>query len=176
MRIARRRMAMHEADGKGLGWLRDLPDFRDYTPDKGELSEKHKARGEKKSVRTMLAEASVAAPLAAEKLPTAAVSLRPYFSPIEDQGALGSCTANAGVGLVEYYERRAFGKHIDASRLFLYKATRDLLHLTGDTGAYLRTSMQALVLFGVPPEEYCRYDTANFDAEPSASRHAFPQN
>jgi C1A family cysteine protease len=47
--------------------------------------------------------------------------LRKCCSPIEDQGQLGSCTANAGVGLVEYFERRAYGKHIDASRLVLYK-------------------------------------------------------
>ena len=31
------------------------------------------------------------------------------------------CTANAGVGVVEYYERRAFGTYLNASRLFLYK-------------------------------------------------------
>lgn len=65
---------------------------------------------------------------------------------------IGSCTANAGVGLVEYFERRAFGKHLDASRLFLYKVTRNLLHLTEDTGAYLRTTMAAMALFGVPPK------------------------
>ena len=166
----------HVVNGKGLGWLRDLPDFRDYTPDKGEIAEKHKARGQRKSVRMMLTDASAAAPLGPDKLPTAAASLRPYFSPIEDQGALGSCTANAGVGLVEYFERRAFGKHVDASRLFLYKTTRDLLHWTGDTGAYLRSTMQALVLFGVPPEEYCRYVIANFDIEPSAFCYAFAAN
>ena len=52
--------------------------------------------------------------------------------------------------MIEYYERRAYGKHIDASRLFLYKATRNLLHWTGDTGAYLRSTLEALALFGVP--------------------------
>jgi C1A family cysteine protease len=31
--------------------------------------------------------------------------LRKWCSPIEDQGQIGSCTANAGVGLVEYFER-----------------------------------------------------------------------
>jgi C1A family cysteine protease len=42
--------------------------------------------------------------------------LRKWCSPIEDQGQLGSCTANADVGLVEYFEGGAYGKHIDASR------------------------------------------------------------
>lgn len=80
----------------------------------------------------------------------ASVDLTAWCSPIENQDRLGSCAVNAGVGLVEYYERRAFGRHIDASRLFLYKATRDLLHWTGDRGAFLRTTMGAMVLFGVP--------------------------
>jgi len=104
------------------------------------------------------------------------VDLRAWFSPIEDQGDLGSCTANAGVGILEYFERRAFGRYIDASRLFLYKATRDLLHWTGDTGAYLRTTMQAMTTFGVPPEEYLPYNISTFDREPSSFCYAFAQN
>ena len=78
--------------------------------------------------------------------------------------------------MVEYFERRAFGKHIDASRLFLYKATRNMLHWTGDTGAFLRTTMGALVLFGVPPEEYWPYAVADFEKEPPAFCYAFAQN
>jgi len=104
------------------------------------------------------------------------VDLRPWCSPIEDQDSLGSCTANAGVGLVEYYEKRAFGKYLDASRLFLYKVTRNLLHWTGDTGAFLRTTAGSLVLFGVPPEEYWPYDISKFDAEPPAFCYAFAAN
>jgi C1A family cysteine protease len=106
----------------------------------------------------------------------AKIDLRAYCSPVEDQGAIGSCTANAVVGLVEYFERRAYGKYIDASRLFLYKATRDLLHWTGDTGAYLRSTIGALALFGVPPEEYWPYKIAAFDTEPSAFCFAFAQD
>jgi C1A family cysteine protease len=144
----------------GLGWLRDLPDVRDYTP-------------EQETIAPLLA--ATPAPKAAKDpaaLP-AAVDLRPWFSPIENQGSLGSCTANAGVGILEYFERRAFGKHIDASRLFLYKATRDLMHVTGDTGAYLRKTLQALATFGAPPEEYWPYVIARFDVEPSAFCFAF---
>jgi C1A family cysteine protease len=104
------------------------------------------------------------------------VDLRQWCSPIENQLSLGSCTAHAGVGIVEYYEKRAFGKYIDASRLFLYKATRNLLHWTGDTGAFLRSTMGALVLFGVPPEEYWPYKIPDFDKEPTAFCYAFAQN
>jgi C1A family cysteine protease len=160
-------MRMHPAavteDGQplGLGWLRDLPDFRDYTPDD-------------ENVKPQLEEIG-AADAEAVSLP-ASVDLRQYCSPIEDQGSLGSCTANATVGLVEYFERRAHGRFIDASRLFLYKATRDLLHWTGDTGAYLRSTMGALSLFGVPPEEYWPYNIAKYDVEPSSFLFSFAAN
>lgn len=144
----------------GMGWLPDYPDFRDYTPDH-------------ESIAPLLQRAKV--PKAAKPSVPPVVDLRPWCSPIEDQGPIGSCTAHAGVGLVEYFERRAFEKHIDASRLFLYKVTRNLSHLSGDTGAFLRSTMGALVLFGVPPEEYWPYAISDFDKEPPAFCYAFAQ-
>ena len=157
----------------GLGWLPDYPDFRDYTVDKASVSPQLQLLGQKDSVKAMRSAVGVTklkATLAAQ------VDLRQWCSPPEDQGSLGSCTANAGAGVVEYYERRAFGKHIDSSRLFLYKVTRNLLHSTGDTGAFLRSTMGALVLFGVPPEEYWQYSISDFDKEPPAFCYAFAQN
>jgi len=152
---------METTEKLGMGWLPDYPDFRDYTV-------------EQDSMKAMLTKAGVAVTLKVS-LPTFA-DLRAWCSPIENQGSLGSCTANAGVGIVEYFERRAFGKHIDASRLFLYKVTRDMLHWTGDTGAFLRSTMGALALFGVPPEEYWPYVVADFDKEPPAFCFAFALN
>jgi C1A family cysteine protease len=158
----------------GMGWLPDYPDFRDYTVEKEELAPRLIRLGQRESVKAMLKKVGVSEP-SKVKIPTS-IDLRKWCSPVENQGAIGSCTANAGVGLVEYYERRAFGKHIDASRLFLYKATRNLLHWTGDRGAFLRTTMAAMVLFGVPPEEYWPYTTADFDREPSSFCYAFAQD
>jgi C1A family cysteine protease len=158
----------------GMGWLPDYPDFRDYTAEQDVVAPGLKVLRQEDSVKAMLKKAGVATP-ARVTLPATA-DLRAWCSPIENQGALGSCTAHAGVGIVEYFERRAFGKHIDASRLFLYKATRNLLHWTGDTGAFLRSTMGALVLFGVPPEEYWPYVVADFEKEPSGFCYAFAQN
>ncbi len=157
-----------------LGWLPDFPDFRDLTVEQENVSTRLKGLGQTDSIKEMLSK--VGASVAAKATIPKSVSLLSWFPPIEDQGSIGSCTANAGVGLVEYFERRAFGKHIDASRLFLYKATRNLMHEKGDTGAFLRTTMGALVLFGIPPEEYWPYDIANFDKEPTAFCYAFAQN
>ncbi|MDD5344013.1 MAG: C1 family peptidase, partial [Smithella sp.] len=150
---------------RGMGWLPDYPDFRDYTEETGEIKTLLKSTSTKRTK------------IKADKLP-AAVDLRPWCSPVEDQGMLGSCTANAGAGIIEYYERKAFGRHTDASRLFLYKVTRNLMKAKGDTGAYLRTTMGAMILFGVPPEDYWPYtdDEKSFDLEPNAFTYAFASN
>jgi len=145
----------------GMGWIPDYPDLRDYTEKTDEVKGILEPTGVLKA-----------------KSPQVSVDLREWCSPIEDQGMLGSCTAHAGVGIIEYYERKSFGRHIDASRLFLYKVTRNLMKMKGDTGGYLRTTMGAMVLFGVPPEEYWPYmdDEKGFDKEPSSFCYAFAQN
>ena len=149
----------------GTGWLPELPDTRDYTEEHPEVAQMIEKLG--------ITKARKAAKLT---LPVQ-VDLRPWCSPIEDQRMLGSCTANAAVGIVEYFERRAFNKYIDGSRLFVYKTTRDLLGWVGDTGAYIRTTMGALAMFGVPPETYWPYTDRDqpgvsgertFDVEPGA--------
>ncbi len=159
---------MDEPKARGMGWIPDLPDFRDYTE-------------ETREVREILGPTGVR-PAAAKgrrrpRLP-AAVDLRPWASPVEDQGALGSCTAQAGAGVIEYYERKSFGRHVESSRLFLYKVTRNLMKAKGDSGAYLRTTMGAMVIFGAPPEPYWPYTDAvdGFDQEPPAFCYAFAQN
>jgi len=150
---------------RGLGWIPDIPDFRDYTP-------------EHEEVVPLLAATEMPALQGGEKakapLPQA-VDLRKWCSPIEDQGDLGSCTAHAGVGMLEYFERKAFGKHVDGSRLFLYRATRKLLGLWGDSGASLRGTAGAMQLFGVPPEQYWPYEEPEFETEPPGFAYAFAE-
>ena len=120
-----------------MGGIHEYPDIRDYSP-----------RHEK--IAPLLDQIDLRTP-DQEAVPTK-VDLRQWCPPVEDQLDLGSCTANAGAGMIEYSNKEAFGKACwDASRLFLYKTTRNLLRKTGDTGADLRTTMGAMVLFGVPP-------------------------
>jgi C1A family cysteine protease len=144
-----------------MGWKRDLPDFRDYNPETAEVKQILAKSKPLKSARQAL---------------DPSADLKKWCSPIENQLNLGSCTANAGVGLLEYYQRRAFSKHLDASRLFLYKVTRNLLGWTGDTGAYLRTTMKAMILFGIPPEKYWKYNIPAFDEEPTPFCYSFAQS
>lgn len=141
-----------------MGWLPDYPNIHDYT-----ISHK--------LIKPLLAKVK-------DNAVPSAVDQREWCSLIEDQKNLGSCTAQAGMGLWEYCQKRAFGDCINGSRLFLYKTTRNLIHLVGDTGAYLRSTMGAMVLFGVPPEEYWPYTDKkpDFDREPPAFCYSFAQN
>ena len=165
---------MNEEIKYGLGWLPDLPDIRDYTFETDTVAEQKLAYGQEVSVKDMLVKVGVnRTPKAGLK---ATMDVRAWCSPIENQLNLGSCTAQAAVGLLEYFERRAYGKHIEGSRLFLYKATRNLLGWVGDTGAYIRSTMGAMVLLGVPPEKYWPYDVANYDVEPSAFVYSLGQS
>ena len=156
----------------GTGWLPPLPDFRDYTEQESDIPEMAKKLGISVGKKTLRA------------APTK-VDLRQWCPPIENQRALGSCTAHAAVGVIEYFERRAFKKHIDGSRLFIYKATRNLMGVVGDTGAWLRNTMGALALCGVPPEKYWPYTDRKqpspagertFDAEPPSFVYAVADN
>jgi len=149
----------------GTGWLPPLPDLRDYTVERPEI--------------TQMAE-TIGLPASGE-LPQAlppTADLRAWCSPVENQKNLGSCTANAAAGVVEYFERRAFGRYLDGSRLFIYKTTRNLMQVTGDTGAWLRTTMGALVLCGVPPEKYWPYTDVkpDFDKEPTSFVYSVGDN
>jgi C1A family cysteine protease len=153
---------------RGTGWLPPSLDPRDFTPQHREMQP---------LINHLNAQLKAHAPKMLTAPPTS-VDLRQWCSPIEDQEQLGSCTANAAAGIVEYFERRAFGRHVDASRLFIYKSTRNLLGLVGDTGAWLRNTMGALTLCGAPDEKYWPYtDTdPDFDREPPAFVYAIADN
>jgi len=146
----------------GMGWQPDVPDIRDFTLGSERISKL--LRGKKSKLMGK-----------ASRLP-AKVDHRHVCSPVEDQGSLGACTAHAVIGMMEYMMRRSKVNHVDGSRLFLYKVTRKLLGWTGDTGAYLRSTMQGAVIFGVPPEKLFPYEIKRYEEEPSAFLYAYASN
>lgn len=125
------------------GWLPDLPDQRDYT---------------------------YAAPRRVlSKLPPKA-DLRPACPAIYDQGALGSCTANA-IGAAHQVEqiRQDAAKAFVPSRLFIYYNERVIEHTVDtDSGAMLRDGIKTVVKQGVCPEELWPYLPAVFTKRPPA--------
>jgi len=90
------------------------------------------------------------------------IDLRSWCSPVENQGTLGSCTANAAVGALEYLRSRRNDDPCDYSRLFVYFNTRRLRGDTAnDTGAMIAECMAALLAYGSPPEEIWPYSDSD---------------
>ncbi len=111
---------------RGFGWVPDLPDQRDF-----------------------LFGAVYQIP---PRLPTS-IDLRPQCSPVEDQGNLGSCTANALAGALEFLEMKDRVKYADLSRLFIYYNERVIEHsVQSDSGAMLRDGIKTLAKQGVCSE------------------------
>lgn len=142
---------------KGMGYLKSLNTRQDFSVQSQQI---------KPLLQSLKLE---------KKLPTQ-IDFRSEMSHIRDQKELGSCTSFAASALVEYFEQKRYQRHIDISTLFTYKTTRNLMKVTGDTGAYLRTTMGSIALFGSPPEEYWEYDISKFDVEPKPFCYAFASN
>ena len=90
------------------------------------------------------------ASLKASQLPPK-VDLRKYMPPVEDQGQVGSCTANATAGAYEYILKRNQGiSDYDISRLFLYYNARVIENCVDrDSGAILSDVFKSLNQQGV---------------------------
>lgn len=97
----------------------------------------------------------------------ASADLRRGCSAVENQGRLGSCTANALAGILEFLDNRIDGKYEDASRLFIYYNERALQHTVAyDSGASLRTGIKTLAKTGSCPEASWPYNIAQFARKP----------
>lgn len=101
------------------------------------------------------------------------VSLHDKCSPVEDQGQLGSCTANALVGALEYLELKDGKPLADLSRLFVYYNERALEGtVASDSGAMIRDGIKSLAKQGVCSEKAWPYRINRFTAKPSAKCYA----
>ncbi len=126
----------------GYGWVPDLPDQRDFLYS---------------AIR-----------MAPTVLPHD-VDLRSLCSPIEDQGNLGSCTANALVGALEFLELKEKKPLVDLSRLFIYYNERVIEHtVKTDSGAMLRDGIKTLAKQGVCSEKLWPYIISKFAVKPTA--------
>lgn len=92
---------------------------------------------------------------------------RKFCSPVEDQDNLGSCTANAGVGVNEILDLSTGQPLIDMSRLFLYFNTRRLEGtILWDSGASIRNTIKAWAKWGICPENLWPYVIEKFAQAP----------
>lgn len=132
------------------GWIPDLPDQRDF----------------------LYVRLAAVIP----QLPSA-IDLRQYCSLIENQGKLGSCTANALVGNLEFLKMRKLKKIIDFSRLFLYYNERAIRHTQkSDSGASLRDGIKTLAKTGDCLESLWPYIIKKFTTKPSLKAYQNAQD
>ena len=125
-----------------FGWIPDRPDHRDYLY-------------------------SAIAPKV--KLPPK-IDLRSEDSSIENQGHLGSCTANALAGHLQFLEKVNGQTYKDVSRLFIYYNERAIEGTVNfDSGAMIRDGIKVLAKYGVCPESTWPYDISQFTHKPTAA-------
>jgi C1A family cysteine protease len=98
------------------------------------------------------------------------VDLRWKCSSVEDQGAIGSCSAQAFVAVMEYLDRKDDDKWTDLSRLFVYYNSRT--DPNDDGGAYLRDGTKALAKYGACDETIWPYDVRYYSRKPPAVAYA----
>lgn len=125
------------------GWVRDLPDMRDVL--------------------------YAAPPDVAGALPPS-VDLRSGFQAPYDQGTLGSCTANAIAGALQFLEQKEGERSpVMPSRLFIYYNERALEgSVASDSGAQIRDGIKVVVKDGYCAETEWPYNQAEFAVKPTA--------
>jgi C1A family cysteine protease len=101
------------------------------------------------------------------------VDLRKYMTEVEDQGELGSCTANAVAGAYEYLVKRHQEiDDYDVSRLFIYYNARAIDdEVDEDAGSRISSAIQSLQDSGACSEETWPYDIDKFTEEPDESAY-----
>ena len=98
---------------------------------------------------------------------TERVDLSGFCTPVENQGTIGSCTANAVVGAVEYFIRRSTDQTLDLSRLFIYYNSRRMSDREDiDDGTSMEHAMAAYMANGTVPEANWPYDKARWRLKP----------
>jgi C1A family cysteine protease len=108
------------------GWMPDLPDHRDH---------------------------QFAAPLLKLGPLPAKVDLRKRCPAVYNQGQIGSCTANAIAGAIEFDRLKQKLSDFTPSRLFIYYNERSMENTVAtDSGAQIRDGVKSINQLGVCPE------------------------
>jgi len=129
------------------GWLPDLPDHRDHF---------------------------YAAPVERAGALPASVDLRPQCPPVYDQGQLGSCTANAIAGAIQFDRlKQQLADVFIPSRLFVYYNERATEHtIDSDSGAQIRDGIKSVAKLGDCPEPEWPYVITKFKTKPPPKCYA----
>lgn len=131
---------------KRYGWIPDLPDLRDRI---------------------------FAAPSAALRAMPPVVDLRSDCPPVYDQGQLGSCTAQAISGALQFDQIKQQQSDVFVpSRLFIYYNERVIEGTVDeDSGAMLRDGIKTVARQGAPHEALWPYAVSHFRDKPTPAAY-----
>jgi C1A family cysteine protease len=108
------------------------------------------------------------------------VDLSQSMPPCYDQGELGSCTANALAGVLQYDEiAQKRTDQTTPSRLFIYYNERALdpnSSVSEDTGSSIHMGIKAVRTYGFCDEALWPYDINEFSIEPPATTYLVAKN
>jgi C1A family cysteine protease len=140
------RRAKNARSLRGYGWTPDLPDRRDKM---------------------------YSAPLRRLGPLPPSVDMRSGCPPVYDQGELGSCTANAIAGALEFNQMKEKQADVFApSRLFIYYNERAIENTVNeDSGAMIRDGIKSVSKDGAPHETLWPYDISKFKNKPSPTAY-----
>lgn len=131
---------------RGMGWRPDTPDIRDRR---------------------------LSFPRGALATLPSSVDLRPGMPPVYDQGQLGSCTANAIAGAMQYARRKQHRRDYVPSRLFIYYNERVMEGtVNSDAGAMIRDGIKSVNTDGAVSEELWPYVESKFADKPTDECYA----
>ncbi|MDB6119506.1 MAG: uncharacterized protein JWO08_3287, partial [Verrucomicrobiaceae bacterium] len=100
------------------------------------------------------------------------VDLRPFMSPVEDQGQTSSCVANAVAGAYEYWARRQGREDFDVSRLYVYYNARWRNgDQNKDAGSVIQLAMEGLSDFGACSEKTWPFEKKLLLKKPNRSSY-----
>jgi C1A family cysteine protease len=139
---------------QSLGWVHDLPDHRD-----------HLYSASLRQLQTLPKQVDLRTQF----------KFKPY-----DQGRIGSCTANAIAGAIQFDRAKAKeSPDFTPSRLFIYYYERFTEHsIPSDSGAQIRDGIKVVNKRGAPPESEWPYDDTPANEEtqlfPSSSKAIKP--
>ena len=121
-----------------FGWLKDLPDYRDFLSTDVEMATRPKV-----------------------------VDMRANFPGIYNQGALGSCTGNGTAAVIEFAKMKQKEMRLVPSRLMIYYNARELEgSVDSDSGAMIRDCIKTVVSKGVCSEASWPYVPTQFRRKP----------
>jgi hypothetical protein len=104
------------------------------------------------------------------------IDLRSFFTPIKNQGNVGTCTVFAVTSIYEYILKKTEGKNYDLSEHFIYYNIPDSEDSKREKGTSYNDVIGVFKSIGICKEDTCPYCPETVDNKPSDDAYKEAQN